>query len=478
VRRHGSSFASSATPSPISEAVSGNSMGSQHNVPLGMRQQSIWISGRIISISLCILLCGVPLIVNPFAYDFYYQPKISSVYALIGIIAAAAVALRMLSGQRFAFRWTPLTVPLCAYAGSAVLSTLFSIAPRLSLLGDAWRLESVITLLAYVGLVFIFSGLVSSARQAEQLLSGLLACAGLVALYGLAQYAGYNLTEHFDPLLRHNRINSTIGNTNFLGKFLVLVCPLFLAGCLAAAGAARQVLLGCGLVACLCTIFLTFTRASWLGLLCAGIIFLSTAGGLQLRAKRKAIGALIIIALLFCLGLVLYGAARKGNLPGQRIFTVKERLLATWDLRHGPGSATRLFVWQKVVKLILQRPVVGYGPDTHVIPMSSFNQEYIRRFHDRVIIDRAHNNYLDIAVAQGLIGLGAYLAIIVTFLIWLRKRIAAELPGGRRLLLCGIFAGFCGYLINDFFIFSVVSVSPTFWSLMGLTFALPERHDG
>jgi len=40
-----------------------------------------------------------------------------------------------------------------------------------------------------------------------------------------------------------------------------------------------------------------------------------------------------------------------------------------------------------------------------------------------------------------------------------------------RLLYTGLLSGVCGYIVNDFFIFSVVSVSPTFWSLMGLGLA-------
>jgi hypothetical protein len=48
------------------------------------------------------------------------------------------------------------------------------------------------------------------------------------------------------------------------------------------------------------------------------------------------------------------------------------------------------------------------------------------------------------------------------------------------MLALGILAGFCGYIINDLFIFSVVSVSPTFWSLMGLTLAAGKlaRNEG
>jgi O-antigen ligase len=103
-----------------------------------------------------------------------------------------------------------------------------------------------------------------------------------------------------------------------------------------------------------------------------------------------------------------------------------------------------------------------------------FNQEYTDIFNDWVIIDRAHNTYLDTAFSMGLAGLAAYLAIIFSFLAYFRQILRGIRDGSRKLLFLGILAAFCGYLVNGLFIFSVVSVSPTFWSLMGLTIAAGE----
>jgi putative inorganic carbon (HCO3(-)) transporter len=133
------------------------------------------------------------------------------------------------------------------------------------------------------------------------------------------------------------------------------------------------------------------------------------------------------------------------------------------------GSATRLFLWKNVVGLILEKPVFGYGPDTHAKVMRAVNREHNQKFNTDSIIDRAHNNYLDIAIGRGLFGLGAYLSVVVVFMVWLWKTMKREMERSRKILFCCIFSAFLGYLINDLFIFSVVSVSPTFWSLMGVT---------
>jgi O-antigen ligase len=150
---------------------------------------------------------------------------------------------------------------------------------------------------------------------------------------------------------------------------------------------------------------------------------------------------------------------------------VVQKAAKSFDFNKGRGVATRLYVWDKTVRLILERPWLGYGLETFMLVFKKYNQEYTQIFHDRVLIDRAHNNYLDIAFATGLTGLAAYLAILVSFLMYVWQIIKEVQNKSHKLLFIGIIAGFCGYLINDLFIFSVVSVSPTFWSLMGLSIA-------
>jgi len=108
--------------------------------------------------------------------------------------------------------------------------------------------------------------------------------------------------------------------------------------------------------------------------------------------------------------------------------------------------------------------------------MRKFNLEYSSRFNNWVVIDRAHNNYIDIALTQGIAGLLAYLSVITVFMCWLWRTIKKEKFYSIKIILTGVFAGFCGCLINDLFIFSNVSVSPLFWSLMGLALAIKRSE--
>ena len=173
--------------------------------------------------SLIFLFAAVPLIVNPKAMDYWYQPKVESIYALLIIAGCAWFVKAVIKDKTFFWKGTPLTVPLLLYVAAFTLSTLFSIDFTRSLKGDIFRCEGLYTLLAYVSLVFLFVNQVTTPELSRKLFSGLIICSVLVSLYGLFQYFYFDPTAHFIMKYLPARVGiaSTIGNSNSLGKYLV-----------------------------------------------------------------------------------------------------------------------------------------------------------------------------------------------------------------------------------------------------------------
>jgi putative inorganic carbon (HCO3(-)) transporter len=429
---------------------------------------------RTIFFCLFFLIAVIPLLINPLALDYWYKRKIDAVYALLIIAGGALAGRRWLLKRPLSFKDNPLVIPLIAYGVSGTLSTLFSIDPAMSVYGDYFREEGLFTVLAYLALTVLFATAIESSKQLQDFIKGLLFACAMISLYAVIQYFGYNPTEHFIPLMRTHGggVGSTIGNPNFLGKFLVLILPLYIVSYLDS----ERLLLKCiylaGALLGSAALILTFTRASWLGFLAGFLVLflLIEKKGLLNKKKEILVGFSVVIAVV--LVFTVQSSIRTSQTKGKTTYSIKDKIIGAFDLEKGSGVATRLFVWNKALILIRQRPLVGFGLDTHIKVMRRFNLEYIEKFNNYVIIDRVHNNYLDTAIAQGLIGLGAYLSIIITFLVWLGKTIRWEKDPSRKIIYCGFFSAWCGYLVNDLFIFSVVSVSPTFWSLMGITISL------
>jgi putative inorganic carbon (hco3(-)) transporter len=385
------------------------------------------IIDRIISMCLFFLFAMVPLIINPFAYDYWYKPKIDSVYALLAVLCIASVAHAIVLRKPPAIKGNPLTMPLIAYGIASILSAWASISPELSIHGDMFREEGIITILSYGTLTFVFASMVETGKQAQNLLKGLLITGFFVSLYAIIQYLGFNPTEHFIPLLRgvENRPGSTIGNPNFLSKFLVLILPLYIVYYAAAARGKEKYLLLSGCIISFCALILTFTRASWFSFTCSVILLALLLRGKIAWSKQKELliiaGILIVVALSWEAKSLL----KKPVAEGRVIPTVTGKIVGIFDPGKGDVRA-RLYLWSIATALIKERPLLGYGPDTHAIIMGKFNLEYARRFKCSGLIDRAHNNYLDMAIGQGLLGLAAYLAIIMTFLVWLVRTLKTE----------------------------------------------------
>lgn len=133
------------------------------------------------------------------------------------------------------------------------------------------------------------------------------------------------------------------------------------------------------------------------------------------------------------------------------------------------GSA-RGYIWSRTFPLILKSPLVGYGADTFalVFPQSDYVAKYNVYGTSTMVVDKAHNLYLNIAINSGLIALAAYLAYHIILLIRARKRMRplkfTYADVWQSALLTALIAYFVGAFFND----STVHVSPVFWAILGL----------
>ena len=85
---------------------------------------------KTIEWSLIAIIAIVPLIINPGAFDFWYRPKIESVYALLFIASTAWMLLLLADGRSFLWERNPLTqspfmLCICCYSFHDLFNSLF-----------------------------------------------------------------------------------------------------------------------------------------------------------------------------------------------------------------------------------------------------------------------------------------------------------------------------------------------------------------
>lgn len=141
--------------------------------------------------------------------------------------------------------------------------------------------------------------------------------------------------------------------------------------------------------------------------------------------------------------------------------------------RENLGSA-RGYIWSRTIPLIMDRPILGYGIDT--FPLAFPQEDYIGKRYayneTNMIVDKAHNIYLQMAVNSGLIAVIAYIAILLLpFVIFVRYRRSYRNSPYMVYYSIGLCAT-VAYIISGLFSDSSVNVSPVLWGLIGLTLSL------
>ncbi len=224
----------------------------------------------------------------------------------------------------------------------------------------------------------------------------------LTALYGIAQYLGwdpilpaaaYHIGEGIWTIVRPP---STLGYVSYFATWLLFVVffSFALPGRLAKA---------CAVLA-LIAILLTGSRAAFLGL-AAGMAVWS---GMRLRpanapTRRGLWGAAGFAGAALLAVLILYLSP-----AGQPL-----RSRARW-FADDPWGGARPLLWRDSLRMGLDRPLAGQGPETFRAAFPHYESVALARAYPDFAHESPHNIFLDAVVAQGISGvllLGAWCAL-------------------------------------------------------------------
>jgi len=336
----------------------------------------------------------MPLLIAPRVL-FYYDitPKV----ALLMVAAAAGMAFGLDSILRFcrSAKWFCIAV-----VGSMVIAgiaTLLSAERDLAWFGSNWRRLGALTeLAALIAAVCIAAWAVRSEWNVVLLLRTLCAAGLLAAVYGIAQYFGW------DPILPRSayeagegvfqivRPPGTMGHSDYFSAFLLW--PVF-----AGAGLAARERMGfwkCAAIAvasmgCV-AIVLSGSRGALLGLAGGAIVRVALAKP-SWRSAWTGGGALVVLLAL------LYVSP-----AGERL-----RARVHWITEEPTGGA-RLLLWRDSAKMAMEKPVVGFGPDAFVAEFPKFESVELARAFPDFYHESPHNVFLDAMTREGLLGLLAF----------------------------------------------------------------------
>jgi len=436
---------------------------------------------RFLALAPLFIIPFFPLIVENSYFFPFITGKAFFFRILVEIAFASWVVLAFLDAK-YRPKFNAVTIGVTVFAVVALVADLLGVNPIRSLWSNFERMEGWITIVHLWMFFMITANTLGSEAGGKKFwhnwMNTALVGAFFVACYGFAQLFGWAGIHQ-----GASRIDASLGNAAYMAVYMLLNAGI--AVYLLLESKARRAVKGFKLagmewgylILALIFSFLlieTATRGTILGLVGGTVIALlaySIFGKGASKLSRQVSGG--IVALLVVLGIVFVLAR---NSPIIQKYEPLQRL-ASISLSN-TESVSRLYIWNMALTGFEQRPVFGWGQENFNY---IFNANYNPKMYGQEQwFDRAHSVYFDWLINGGIVGLLAYLALYILFLVAVWK---SSLTIAEKSALTGLLAG---YAVHNIFVFDNLASYVFFFALLGFAASLisnlksrisaPEQH--
>jgi O-antigen ligase len=352
--------------------------------------------------------------------DAPYQDKLelARVVVLLGFVAAVQVSIAAaqlllavlvllwviwLVDERRRIEMPAMFVPLIAYAGATLVSTVFSSDPRVSVMAC----KQVVLFLIVPAVYQLARG-----RRAWAVVTVIIIVGAASAALGILQYAMMG----YDNLSRRPH--------GVMGHYMTYSGLLMLVACAASARllfCQRRSWSALTLALLLVALTLTFTRSAWIGAL----------AGLGVLLSLKNVRLLVVLPILAG---AFFALAPHG---------VTHRFYPIFD-PHDVTNVERVAMLREGARMVEAHPLAGLGPNMVEERYAEYRAP-TDPFHNN---QHLHNNLVQIAAERGIPALGAWIWFILTLALDLIKKLrnstermfpAAGLAALTAMLIAGLF---------------------------------------
>jgi putative inorganic carbon (HCO3(-)) transporter len=335
-------------------------------------------------------------------YDTFDLAKVTVFHA--GALAAALLAVVRIYSNGFSLKKASLDMPFLVFVAVYGVSALFSMDPSMSFWGQYRSYVFGWLALAVCAVLYRSVAELGGKGLEEKVLSAVVFGGALAGVYGILQYFGWEFS--FMPLNTGSAPWASFGNPIYFGAN----CMMVLAPAVALyelhrekkESKAMSVLLASAVLALLIGLVLSRSRGAWGG----AIVGLAVYFGVRGRSSRN------LAFLIMGVGLT---AVLASPVSRNRVISIFQPQGADFARFEG---------WKLALKVFVQNPVLGTGPDTFVYAFRKIrNMEYVHATGAQVVHAQAHNDALQYAATSGIPGLCAYLWLWISVfrLGWKRK---------------------------------------------------------
>lgn len=338
------------------------------------------------------------------------------------------------SRERFAaFLGTGPNLPILLYLVVTALSILLlPHEPAIRKLG----FYKVMSILAGVLLYFSVAYHIRRSQDIARVAETLAFVSSLMAILGLGLIVSQETANRAE----------VFGNSQLFGGFLMILLPIPAVLSVTETDSRRRTiaLIASSLI-CI-GLIMSGTRSTWISALVMivtmGLLSQIRPRGARLDSSTRAQAIIAVITVLSCFLLAAF--------QGDVYQAIQRRVSAGGSSMQERQSQH----WYAAQQLTLYNPMLGLGPATYPIYQYAYSQA--GRPGDMVLAARAslyenaHNIWLQTAAEQGLLGVGLFAAILLTFLAAGLRRLRRLAGGIHRSMLIACMASVVGFVVDGF----------------------------
>jgi len=340
---------------------------------------------------------------------------------------------------------TSLNIPIAVFLVAVAIGVVWAVDFKHSLKGYMT--------LGWMSIFFLTANNVRDVTRFRKLIRLLISITTVAAAYGIFQHLTkidfFGNVKHLNQPIPRS-IGFFDGPATF-GNYILLVLPVVIGlSAYSNTGSAKRWLWLSGLIIMIAIIF-SYGRGVWLGLI-AGLIFMAI-----LRSKKLVF--FVLTGIIVC-STVLF------ILPSSKI---SQRIRGSIKSTRPVGD--RIYFLEGGLRIIRDYPITGVG-------WEGFRKVYPRYkpAEGRESGCNAHNNFLDVTVDSGLLGLGIFLWLLIT-IYKVSFYILKELQDGYfKGIAWGFLGSFTAFLIAGLsqYNFGDSEVVMLFYFLLGMVMVIPR----
>lgn len=390
---------------------------------------------------------GVPLLFTPFLFSGFELGK-AILLRFATLVALLSILFVVIKHGKF--YWIKISSKLWIVLGFFilfnVLACVFSISPMISFWGSYERQHGLLQLLYYILFFLLFINFVEKS-DVKKIIYWLCATGVFISLIAILQnYFGVFLSLWDTNVLVGRTAIGTMGQPNFLASYLIMLIPFFIVFIFETKSLKKYLWLS-GIILITWAVLLTLSRGAIVGMITMFVF-------MGLFYKRK-----LLVIPIFITAIVLFANV----FSGQQL--IKENRLLNRLILNGESLRSvesRLEIWPATLKMIKQRPLLGYGQEVFKESFAKFSPPILLKIEDtHSKADRAHNELLDLASSIGILGLLSYLALLFNIIkVGVEKR--------SELILFACSSSLFVVFVNNMFGFSTTTTHTLWWIIFGI----------